>query len=143
MDYSWFKALHLIFVVTYFAGLFYIFRLFVYHVDQRDNPGQRRTFEVMEKKLMLVIMNPSLMLLLVFGLGMLWQNPGLLDRSWFIVKLIMLVPLMLYHGFADYVRRRFAQDNYFLSERACRLINEVPSIVLVVVVILAVVKPWD
>ena len=142
MDYLWFKAFHLIFLVTWFAGLFYIFRLFVYHVQKKDDESHCQTFSVMEKKLIQIIMHPSLLLAIVFGLAMLAKNPLLIHQKWFVIKLTFVVPLLLYHAYADFIRRRFARGDICLSERACRLINEIPSIILIANVILAVVKPW-
>lgn len=140
--YLYFKALHIISMVAWFAGLFYIFRLYVYHVKFRDNREMARAYELMESKLLNIIMRPAAVLTVLFGLGMLRLNPVVWHAGWLHAKLLFVIVLILYHGFSVKVHERFAKSDYFLSEKACRWFNEIPTLVLIVVVILAVVKPF-
>ncbi len=136
------KALHLIGVITWFAALFYIFRLYVYHVENQNNASVVEVLQVMERRLYRAIMTPAMILTVAMGLSLLWQNPNLLKTPWFHAKLLSLVFLFAYHGFSGYVRKQFLAGNIFLTSKQCRLINEVPTIVLLVVVPLAVIKPF-
>ena len=139
--YLWLKALHLISMVAWFAGLFYIFRLFVYHVKHKADPGMAAAYGVMERKLIYLIMYPAMLATVVFGVLLIAMNPPVLRAAWFHVKLLFVLILVSYHLFAGVTHGRFARGDYFLSEKACRIINEVPTIALIVIVILAVVKP--
>ncbi|MBI2336613.1 MAG: protoporphyrinogen oxidase HemJ [Deltaproteobacteria bacterium] len=139
--YLWIKAFHLIFVVAWFAGLFYIFRLFVYHVKFQTEPKLAAAYELMERKLLYIIMHPAMLLTIVFGVWLIFLNPALLKQAWFHSKLSGVLVLIAYQIFAGVVRRKFSQGNFFLSERACRIINEVPTLLLIGIVIFAVTKP--
>lgn len=139
--YLWLKTLHIIAVVAWFAGLFYIFRLFVYHVKHRDNPAIAQAYAEMERKLLYIIMHPAMLMTLLFGILLITQNPAVLYASWFHIKLGLVLLLIGYQIFAGVTQRRFARGDFFLSERACRMINEVPTILLIGIVILAVLKP--
>jgi putative membrane protein len=141
VSYGWFKALHIISFVAWFAGLFYIFRLYVYHVENKDKPEVTAVLEVMERKLYRMICTPAAISTLVFGLGLLHLVPTALEQGWFHVKLVALVSLFGYHGYAGRVRRNFAAGRYTLTSRQCRLINEVPTLALVVIVTMVVLKP--
>lgn len=137
-----FKTLHLIGIVTWFAGLFYIFRLYVYHVENQDKPEVVKVLEVMERRLYYAITWPAMVFTSVFGLLLLWQQPELLRAGWMHGKLFMLVILFFYHFFSGYTRKRFFKKDFFLTSRQCRFINEVPTLVLVIVIPLAILKPF-
>lgn len=128
-------------MVAWFAGLFYIFRLFVYHVKFKDRPELGQAYGLMERKLLYVIMYPAMLMTVLFGILLISLNPSVLRAGWFHLKLFAVLLLVAYHIFSSVVHRRFSKGNFFLSERACRLLNEVPTLILIVVVILAVVKP--
>ena len=138
----WIKAFHIIFVVSWFAGLFYIFRLFVYHVENKDKPEVVAVLAVMERRLFKVITTPAMVFTVIFGVAMIFQNQGLLRAGWFHAKLAGLMVLFSYHGFSGWVLSRFSRGDIFLTSRQCRLINEVPTLVLIAVMILAVLKPF-
>jgi protoporphyrinogen IX oxidase len=142
VDYHWLRALHIIGVVTWFAGLFYIFRLYVYHVENRDKPEVVRVLEVMERRLYRGICWPSMVFTATFG-ALLWsQMPRhYLAQPWFQVKLAGLALLLGYHFYSGKVRRDLAAGTCTLTSRQCRLINEVPIVPLFLIVIMAVVKP--
>lgn len=142
MDYLTIKALHIIGVTAWFAGLFYIFRLYVYHVENSGTAAVAQVLTTMERRLYYAITWPAMVFALTMGGALLALNPGLLASGWFRVKLACLVPLFAYHFFAGHVRKRFARAEYFLTSRQCRFINEVPTLVLLAVVPLAVIKPF-
>ena len=142
MVYLVLKALHLIGVVSWFAGLFYIFRLFVYHVENKDKPEVVAVLTIMERRLFNVITTPAMAFTVIFGVAMLFKNHDILRAGWFHAKLAGLVALFAYHGFSGRVLSRFSRGDIFLTSRQCRLINEVPTLVLVAVVFLAVLKPF-
>lgn len=136
------KSLHLVFVIAWFAGLFYIFRLFVYHSRDRKNESVHQLLLTMERKLLSIIMLPAAILTALFGFLLVYENPLLLQQKWLHLKWLAVFFLIAYHAFSEYVHRQFKKGNFFLSEKACRLINEVPTLLLIAVVFLAVLKPW-
>ncbi len=137
------RALHIIAMVAWFAGLFYIFRLFVYHVQNKNNLELRRIFETMEIKLLRFIMIPASIFTVAMGLLLMFLLEGTLQKAWFHWKLLGVLVLFLYQGFSFRVQQRFAKGEFFLTEKQCRWINELPTLVLIWVVTLAVLKPWS
>ncbi len=140
--YLWIKAFHVMAVIAWMAGLFYLPRLFVYHAAARD-AGQKalmETFQVMERRLYRAIMNPALMaawaagLLLVAIIG--------LNHPWLHVKLLMVVLLTAFHLLLKRHLKRFAAGEEQAGERYFRLINEVPTVLMIIIVIMVVVKPF-
>lgn len=101
----------------------------------------RHAYATMEKKLLYMIMHPAMLLTIVLGVIMLWMNPATLEQPWFLAKILAVVALIAYQIFAGITRRKFAQGDFFLTEKACRLINEVPTLLLIAIVILAIIKP--
>ena len=135
----WLKALHVVFVVTWFAGLFYLPRLFVYHAVTGDAPGLER-FIVMERRLFM-IMSLGALLAILFGLAMIVAAPGYLVMGWLRAKLLLVAALVGYHAWCYRLMRRLRLGAPRHSQRWYRLFNEVPSLLLIAIVILAVVKP--
>ena len=140
--YLWIKALHVISVIAWYAGLFYIFRLFVYHAKYRHIEGVPAVHSEMERKLLRYIMNPAMVASIGFGTWMLILNPALLRMPWMHLKLLSVVLLVAYQFYAFHVQRQFAAGNMILSERACRILNEVPTLLLVAIVVGVIVRPW-
>ena len=138
--YLWIKAFHVIAVIAWYAGLFYIFRLYVYHVQKRDEPAVTATLEVMERRLLRGIMMPAMVVSIGLGTTMLWMQPALLKMPWLHLKLTAILFLLGYHGLASHTRKRFLRKEYFLSEAACRWINEVPTVLLFVIVGAVIVR---
>lgn len=136
----WIKAWHIVFMVTWFAGLFYLPRLFVYHAAAQDAAGRER-FCVMERRLF-AIMTLAGALTAVFGLWLLARNPGLLQADWMRVKLLLVALLIGYHAFAWKLLRDFARGRNARSERWYRWFNELPALLLIGIVLLAVAKPF-
>lgn len=139
----WVKAFHLITVVTWFAGLFYLPRLFVYHAMTEDRIGSER-FKVMERKLFRGIMTPSAVLAVGTGLWLLfgWWLHALPDAGWLHVKLVLVLALIAYHVYLWKLLVDFREDRNHHGHVFYRWLNEAPVLVLVAVVILAVVKPF-
>lgn len=136
----WLKAFHIFSVVTWFAGLFYLPRLFVYHAGATDVVGAER-FKVMEKKLF-VMMTIGAALTAGFGIAMLVAAPGLLAFHWLHAKLTLVVLLFAYHFWCYRLLLAFRADANRRSDRWLRVFNEIPAVLLIAIVILAVVKPF-
>ena len=141
MLFLWIKALHIVSVVCWFAGLFYLPRLFVYHAQSQDSISQER-FVIMERKLYRGIMLPAMIASLVFGIWLLSLTPGFLSQGWMHAKLTLVVLLVGYHHMCGAQLKRFARGENKRSHVFYRWFNEVPVLVLLAVVILVVVKPF-
>ncbi len=141
MAYLWIKAFHLMAVVTWFAAIFYLPRLYVYHAMAEDEVGRER-FKVMERKLYRGIMNPSAVVAVGLGFWLLWLNPAWLSQGWMHAKLALVALLVGYHLWCGKLLRDFRYEKNRHSHVWYRVFNEVPVLVLVAVVILAVVKPF-
>jgi putative membrane protein len=141
--YPWLKAFHIVAVVAWMAGLLYLPRLFVYHAEAPLDSGQARTFTVMEQRLLRGIMNPALALTIVFG-ALLAATPGLVDwhQGWIWVKLMLVAGLGVFHHLLARWHREFAAGTVPHNSRFFRIVNEVPTVVLIAIVILVVVKPF-
>lgn len=135
----WIKALHIVFVVTWFAGLFYLPRLFIYHVESND-PAVRAQLKIMQRRL-LGITHIGGVFALVFGVWTLALVPAYLQQGWLHAKLAFVLGLVAYHTYLVYLVRQFAQDRITHSSRWLRIFNEVPALLLIAIVLLAVVKP--
>lgn len=139
----WVKAFHLIFIVTWFSALFYLPRLFVYHALCDDEAGNAR-FKIMERKLYRGIMTPSAILTVVFGGWLLsfYTLEQIASMHWLHAKLTLVLLLFAYHGVCGRLLKRFAADKNQRSHTFYRWFNELPVLVLIAVIILAVVKPF-
>jgi putative membrane protein len=135
----WIKAWHVIFMVTWFAGLFYLPRLFVYHAATADSAGIER-FRVMERRLF-AIMTIGAALTALFGIWLLAANPALLHAGWMRAKLALVALLIVYHAWNWRLLREFAAGRNTRSARWYRWFNEVPSLLLIGIVLLVVVRP--
>ncbi len=136
----WTKALHVISVIAWMAGLLYLPRLFVYHSQAAQGSDQSETFKVMERRLLKAIMTPAMISSWVFGL---WTavEIGAFSQGWFHFKLLLVFILSGYQGFLSRCVRDFAEDRNQRSARFYRIANEVPTILMIVIVILVIVKP--
>ena len=141
--YPWIKALHVIAVISWMAGMLYLPRLFVYHVEAAPGSDKSDTFKVMERRLLRAIINPAMGLAWIFGLLML-ATPGIVDWSegWIYVKLVAVVLMSGLHGQLSRWRKDFEADRNRRSARFYRLANEVPTVLLIVIVIMVIVKPF-
>jgi putative membrane protein len=135
----WLKAFHVVFVVTWFAGLFYLPRLFVYHSAATDEPGRER-FVVMERRLF-ALMTLGGALAVAFGIAMVAAAPTYLDFLWLRVKLVLVAALVGYHLWCYKLMTEFRDGRDRHSQRWYRIFNELPGLLLIAIVVLAVVKP--
>jgi protoporphyrinogen IX oxidase len=135
----WLKAFHVAFVVTWFAGLFYLPRLFVYHCAATDTPGRER-FVVMERRLF-ALMTLGGALAVAFGVAMVAAAPTYLDFLWLRVKLVLVAALVGYHLWCYKLMTEFRDGRDRHSQRWYRIFNELPGLLLIAIVVLAVVKP--
>jgi putative membrane protein len=142
MAYLWLKSIHVIAVIAWMAGIFYIFRLFVYHVQQRANESMAAVFRTMERKLLNIIMLPAAVLSVIFGTWMIWDRTDFLHQPWLWIKLVSVAGMITFHWFSEYTAKRFARDDYFLTEKQCRALNEVPTILMFVIVFMVILKPF-
>jgi len=136
----WIKAWHVIFMVTWFAGLFYLPRLFVYHASTTDSAGIER-FRVMERRLF-AIMSIGAVMTAAFGTWLIALNPALLGAGWMRLKLVLVALLIAYHAWSWRLMRDFAAGRNARSPRWYRWFNEVPSLLLIGIVLLAVARPF-
>lgn len=140
--YLWLKAFHIISVITWFAGIFYLPRLFVYHAACEDEISSER-FKVMERKLYRLIMTPSMVITLTLGFGMLamaWQ--GLSVQSWIWIKIALVGLLVAYHLHCGWIINAFATNTQYRSEKYFRIYNELPVLILIPVILLVVLQPF-
>ncbi len=141
--FDWIKALHVIAIISWMAGLLYLPRLFVNHVEQTIvGSDASEMLKQMEGKLWRIIMNPAMIVSWVCGLGMLALAPGLLSEPWMLVKLAAVIGLSGYHVWLGRIRRCFADDQNTRSGRFFRLMNEVPTLLMIVIVVMVIVKPF-
>lgn len=140
--YQGLRALHLIAMVAWFAGLFYLPRLFVYHADSMQGGEASEIFKVMERRLLKVITNPAMIAVWIFGLAMLAMNTSILAQGWMHAKLTLILLLSGYHGFLAGRVKKFARDANDKPARFYRIINEIPTLFLVLIVVLAVFRPF-
>ena len=141
MSYDVIKALHLISVMSWMAGLLYLPRLFVYHAETTVGSVRAETFKVMERRLLKAIMNPAMIASFVFGIWMIVLAPGLLYEPWMHVKILCVLLMAGCHGVFSKMRRRLENDEPLRPPRAYRIWNEVPTVLMVIIVFMAVVKP--
>ncbi len=145
MDYNYIKALHIIFIVTWFAGLFYIVRLFIYHTEAAEKPEPERSilqnqYKIMEKRLWYGITWPSMILTLIFGPWLLIKNPAFLGQAYFILKLCFVAGLVLYHVQCQVIFKQLQQNVIRYSSMRLRIWNEVATVLLVAIVFLIVLR---
>lgn len=146
MLYTWIKAFHIIAVIAWMAGMLYLPRLFVYHSVAEKGSVQSETFKVMERRLLRAIINPALIAVWVLGLWLACDGPdsryGWFTSPWLHAKLLLVLALSALHGMFVRWTKDFAADRNRHSQKFYRIINEVPTILMILIVILAVVKPF-
>lgn len=136
----WWKAFHIVAVISWMAGLLYLFRLYIYHNDETEAVVRQR-FEVMERRLLHAITNPAAVATLVTGLAVIYLNPDLLHAGWFRWKLVLVGCLFGVHGSAARMRKTLLAANHPYKGVFLRLLNEVPTLLMIGIVLLAVLKP--
>jgi putative membrane protein len=139
--YPWIKALHVIAVISWMAGMLYLPRLFVYHCEAEVGSKQSETFKAMERRLLKAIINPAMMITWLAGLYLAWSGHWY-TSGWFHAKLALVIILSGIHGFFSRLVKDFAADRNTRNQKFYRIINEVPTILMIGIVILVVVKPF-
>ena len=140
--YLLFKSLHLIAVISWMAGLLYLPRIFVYHVENKNEENTSNVFKVMEKKLFFYIMTPAMVLSWLFGLLLLGSiGFDQLGSKWLQIKLILIIILTVYHFFLGICLKRFSLDKNTYSSKFYRILNEVPTLLLILIVFIVIFKP--
>ena len=139
--YLWLKAFHIIAVIAWLAGMLYLPRLFVYHCEVVPGSAESERFKVMERKLLRMIVNPSMIAVWVLGLTLAFVT-HFYTQGWLQAKFVLVLVLSGLHGFFARTVRMFARDANTYSQRFFRIVNEVPALLMVLIVILAVVKPF-
>jgi protoporphyrinogen IX oxidase len=139
--YEWIKALHIIAVISWMAGMLYLPRLFVYHCEAESGSKQSETFKVMERRLLRAIINPAMILTWLLGLYLAWAGHWL-AVPWLHGKVLLVVAMSAVHGFFARCVRDFGSDRNRRSQKFYRIINEVPTLLMIGIVILVVVKPF-
>ncbi len=141
MLYLWLKAFHVIAVIAWMAGMLYLPRLFVYHCDAPAGSPQSETFKVMERRLLKAIMNPAMIVTWVLGAILVWQG-GWIASGWLHGKLALVIGLSAVHGMLARYVKDFAADRNTRPARFYRIINEAPTVLMIGIVILVIVKPF-
>ena len=139
--YQWLLALHIIAVIAWMAGMLYLPRLFVYHCEADVGSIQSETFKVMERRLLKAIINPSMILTWLLGLWLAWSS-GYYAAHWLQTKVVLVLLMSAVHGVLSKYVREFAADRRRKSQKFFRILNEIPTVLLIFIVILAVVKPF-
>lgn len=139
--YPWLKAAHVIAVISWMAGMLYLPRLFVYHTAAPVGSDMSETFKVMERRLLRAIINPAMVATWILGLWLAW-DAGFFSSGWLNAKLALVVILSGLHGFMARWVRAFAEDRNTHSQRFYRIVNEVPTLLMIGIVILVIVKPF-
>jgi putative membrane protein len=142
MLYDWIKALHVISMIAWMAGLLYLPRLFVYHVQAQAGSIQSDTFKIMERRLLKAIMNPAMIATFVFGIWLIALNPSLLSQGWLHAKILLVLGMAGAHGAMGRWRKDFEADRNVRPQRFYRIANEVPTVLMIAVVILVIVRPF-
>ena len=140
--YVWIKALHIISVIFWMAGMAYLPRLFVYHAEAAPGSDKAETFKIMERRLLRGIVNPAMIASFLFGILMLVANPALLSQGWMHVKLLLILVMSALHGFFARWRKQLERDENRHDARFYRIVNEGPPLLVILIVLLAVAKPF-
>lgn len=140
--YEWIKALHVVAVISWMAGMLYLPRLFVYHCEAEAGSKQSETFKVMERRLLKAIINPAMIVSWLAGLYLAWDGHWY-GSAWFQIKFLLALAMSAVHGFLARWVEAFAADKNLHSQKFYRIINEVPTALMVLIVILVVVKPFS
>ena len=139
------KSIHLIAAISWMAGLLYLPRIFVYHseaIENRKSEDLTSTFKIMERRLFIYIMNPAMILSWIFGVLLIYSTGAdYMSTFWLQLKLLFVVVLTIYHFFLFQCLRKFAQNSNFYSPKFYRIINEIPTILLIVIIFIAIFKP--
>lgn len=141
-NYPSLMALHIIAVISWMAGMFYLPRLFAYHAGAAPGSEMSETFKIMERRLLRIIINPAMIAAFIFGGLMIWANPALLEGGWIHVKLFLVVLMTACHGLFSRWRKVFARDANTRPAKFYKIWNEVPTVLMILIVFLVMLKPF-
>lgn len=141
-NYLWFKAFHLIAVISWMAGMLYLPRLFVYHVNAKKGSDLSETLKVMERRLLRFIMNPAMIITWALGLLLIWSNGALMEQGWMHAKLTLVILMSVLHMVFSKWRKNFAADQNTKTAKFYKIWNEAPTLLMIIIVILVVVQPF-
>ena len=141
--FMWYKAIHVISVISWMAAMFYMPRLFVYHTRAEIGSDMDKTFQLMEHKLLKIIMTPSMILTYFFGILIAYIYGFVALGVWFHIKMTAVLGLTIFHGLLAKWRKDFINGNNNHSEKFYRLINEIPPILMIIAVVMVIVKPFE
>ena len=139
----WYKVIHIVAVISWMAGLLYMPRLFAYHTRAKPRSEMDKTFQIMEERLLRIIMNPAMILTYIFGTVIAYIYGLQALGVWFHIKLSAVIGLSVFHGLLAKWRKEFARGENKKSEKFFRAVNEVPTILMVLIVVMVVVKPFE
>ncbi len=142
MDYNWLKAFHIFSVICWMAGLFYFPRLLVYHCRASLGGELDKTLKIQEIRLRNIIMTPALIFTWIFGVLLIVNRPEIHREIWFSIKFLLVIILSGYHGYLIVISKKFQRGERPKSEKYFRIINEIPTLLVFIIVILAVIKPF-
>ena len=140
--YLWLKALHIIAIISWMAGMLYLPRLFVYHAGASKGSELAETLKTMERRLLRFIMNPAMIASWLFGILMIVANPGLFENGWMHVKITMVVLMSVVHMMYSKWRKRFERDENTREAKFYKIWNEIPTVFMIIIVIMAVAEPF-
>ncbi|HZL41420.1 MAG TPA: protoporphyrinogen oxidase HemJ [Pseudolabrys sp.] len=142
--YLWIKAFHIVAVVAWMAGMLYLPRLFVYHASAKSGSELSETFKVMERRLLKLIINPAMIATWLLGLTLIWLmgKDAFLAAGWLHIKLVLVLAMSGLHGYLARLVKHFAADRNQHTQKFYCIVNEIPTVLLIVIVVLAVVKPF-
>lgn len=141
-NYPVLMALHIIFVIAWMAGMFYLPRLFAYHAGATPGSEMSETFKIMERRLLRIIINPAMIAAFIFGGLMIWANPALMEGGWIHVKLFLVILMTVCHGLFARWRKVFARDANTRPAKFYKIWNEVPTVLMILIVFLVMLKPF-
>jgi len=141
MTYVWVKAIHIVGVISWMAGMLYLFRLYVYHAQETEAVVMER-FKVMERRLLRAITTPAMVLSVGTGATMLWLNPALLHQPFMQLKLALVACMLVMHGLGAAWRKRLIDEPHFKPHKFFRVMNEIPTLLMIFIVILIIVRPF-
>jgi len=140
--YLWVKAFHVVAVISWMAGLLYLPRLYVYHAMVEKDSARAATFALMERRLLKAIMNPALIVTFALGIWLVILNPGLLQEGWFHAKVLLVLVMAAVHGKFAVMRKHLEAGTSRRTDRYFRIWNEVPTLLMILIVILVIVQPF-
>ena len=141
MYYDIIKALHILSVISWMVGLLYLPRLFVYHADTEIGTVRAETFKVMERRLLKAIMTPAMIASFIFGIWIIALNHGLVFETWFQIKFVAVLAMAACHGKFSKMQRLLENDVKPLSSKTYRIWNEIPTVLMIIIVFMAILKP--